>query len=280
MEVKLDKKKDQMLQRFILSTNMDPKDAIVYLQNEQWDFDKALDTLKKEKQIEENKNGGIFSGISNFFNKLNICNRNDDLILNDNNQNKKRENKDKSNNNVIVSPNNKNMGSNINNFNKENKYNYSSSMNSENLFENNNKNKISDNNIDNNFNNNNISYNSIKNDSIDEFNINTNSKKNNFNDSEMSSNNNSFFQDENLTTITFKFQDKKNPIVRKFLRSDTVQSLYEFINENLNNKSGKKKKNKFFLVRPYPYQMYNDKNKKLDEAGLDQNPTLHVREDD
>ena len=91
--------------------------------------------------------------------------------------------------------------------------------------------------------------------------------------------NDKFFEDENLTKITFKFQDKKE-LIRKFLRTDTVQSLYDFINENSNNKNGKNKKKKFFLVRPYPYHIYNNKNKTLEEAGLDQNPVLHIRDDD
>jgi len=275
-EIIIDKNKDEKLEKYISLTKMNVENAVKYLEDENWDLNKALDTFKMEKQkIEENKNGGFISGLTNFI--INFCSKNDELVLNYEDQNKKRENKDKYNdNNIIFSKNQKNMGNNIYNLNKENTFNNSSSINNDNLFENKNIINISDNNVDNNFNNN-ISYNSIKNDSIDEFNINTNSKNNNFND--INSNNNSFFQDENLTTITFKFQDKKNPIIRKFLRTDTVQSLYDFINENLNNK-GKNKKKKFLLVRPIPYKIYNDKNKKLDEVGLDQNPILHIREDD
>ena len=271
--IDLDDNKKQILEDFIRHTHLNVENAIVYLSNDNWNLNNALDSFKKEKQIEENKNGGILNTISNLF-SFGFCKKDDDLILTNNNQNKKNENN--INNNYILNfKTQNNIESNINlNVNLNN----NSFKNNDNLNKNNNIINISDNNIDNNFTNN-ISNYSINNESNDEFNINTNSKKNNFNDNNLNLND-KFFQDENLTQITFKFQDKKDHIIRKFLRTDTVQSLYDFINENLNNKNGKNKKKKFFLVRPYPYQIYNNKNKTLEEAGLDQNPVLHIRDDD
>ena len=270
MSIHLDDNQKQILEEFISLTNLKLENAIIYLSNDNWDLNNALDSFKKEKEIEEKKNGGIFKAFTNLI-SFGWCKRDDDLILTNNNQKKNNEN---NNNNILNFKTKNNIESNIN-LNED--LNNNSSINNDNLFKNNNMINISDNNIENNFNNN-ISNNSINNESNDEFNINTNSKKNNFNDSDMNLND-KFFEDENLTKITFKFQDKKE-LIRKFLRTDTVQSLYDFINENSNNKNGKNKKKKFFLVRPYPYQIYNNKNKTLEEAGLDQNPVLHIRDDD
>ena len=270
MSIHLDDNQKQILEEFISLTNLKLENAIIYLSNDNWDLNNALDSFKKEKEIEEKKNGGIFNAFTNLI-SFGWCKRDDDLILK---KKKKKKNNENNNNNILNFKTKNNIESNIN-LNED--LNNNSSINNDNLFKNNNMINISDNNIENNFNNN-ISNNSINNESNDEFNINTNSKKNNFNDSDMNLND-KFFEDENLTKITFKFQDKKE-LIRKFLRTDTVQSLYDFINENSNNKNGKNKKKKFFLVRPYPYQIYNNKNKTLEEEGLDKNPILHIRDDD
>jgi len=272
MNYYLNEEKQKKLDEFIYKTGISCENAIYYLEFNNWNVEKTYNLFLNEKQMENNK-GGLLSRMFNYLFVDGICRKNDDYILTSNQNNKNITNNIEIQNSKI---NNNNFGSNKNIF-ENNSDNFNNgNENDNNLID---KNNIL---INKDLNNSDNSNNFMDNDSKNELSINTNSKNKKLYNNNTNNNNNitnklnqNNNNEEKLINIIFKFH-KKNKIERQFSYTDTIQSLYDFIYDKI----GKNKKKKFLLVRPYPYLIYNDKNKTLIDAGLVQNPILHIREDD
>ena len=74
----------------------------------------------------------------------------------------------------------------------------------------------------------------------------------------------------NLVKVIFKFPDGKNKIEKKFLKTEKIQSLYNFIKTiNLNIK--------YDLILQFPYKQFKDYNKTLEEEDLYPSCVIQIR---
>jgi hypothetical protein len=74
----------------------------------------------------------------------------------------------------------------------------------------------------------------------------------------------------NIIKVIFKFPDGKNKIEKKFLKTEKIQSLYDFINTiNLNIK--------YDLISIFPYKQFKDYNKTLEEEELYPSCVIQIR---
>ena len=74
----------------------------------------------------------------------------------------------------------------------------------------------------------------------------------------------------NIIKVIFKFPDGKNKIEKKFLKTEKIQNLYDFINTiNLNIK--------YDLISIFPYKQFKDYNKTLEEEELYPSCVIQIR---
>lgn len=74
----------------------------------------------------------------------------------------------------------------------------------------------------------------------------------------------------NIVKVIFKFPDGKNKIEKNFLKTEKIQSLYNFIKTiKLNIK--------YDLISPFPYKQFNDYNKTLEEEDLYPSCVIQIR---
>jgi hypothetical protein len=82
--------------------------------------------------------------------------------------------------------------------------------------------------------------------------------------------------DKNSTHILFRCPDGIHRIERRFNKKDTVGDMYNFI-ESLDDVSFNQE-GKFELIQPFPFALFNDKEKTLEEEKLYPNAVVQIRE--
>jgi hypothetical protein len=82
--------------------------------------------------------------------------------------------------------------------------------------------------------------------------------------------------DKNSTHILFRCPDNIHRIERRFSKHDTVGDMYNFI-ETLDDLSFNKE-GKFELIQPFPFILFNDTSKTLEEEKLFPNAVIQIRE--
>lgn len=86
----------------------------------------------------------------------------------------------------------------------------------------------------------------------------------------------------NSTLIIFRFPDGERREERRFLKSNTIQNLYDYVesfgNEIYTDQEGEN--NSFSLMQTFPMKIYNDKKRTLEEEGLYPNAVLQIREEE
>jgi hypothetical protein len=84
--------------------------------------------------------------------------------------------------------------------------------------------------------------------------------------------------DKNSTHIMFRLPDGIHRVERRFLKKDTIGDLYNYIealdNANFNHEG------KFELIQTFPFVLFNDKDKTLEEEKLFPNAIIQIREKD
>ena len=83
------------------------------------------------------------------------------------------------------------------------------------------------------------------------------------------------YNDNNITTICFRFPDGEKRIERKFDNNDTIEQLYFYIytldNTNFDNEN-------FELIQTFPYKIFNNMNLTLKQENLIHNAVIQIRE--
>jgi hypothetical protein len=83
--------------------------------------------------------------------------------------------------------------------------------------------------------------------------------------------------DNNITTISFRFPDGEKRIERSFYLDDTIEDLYSYIytleNTNFNNEN-------FELIQTFPYKIFNNMKLTLKQENLIHNAVIQIREKD
>ena len=83
--------------------------------------------------------------------------------------------------------------------------------------------------------------------------------------------------DNNITTISFRFPDGEKRIERRFYLDDTIEDLYSYIytleNTNFNNEN-------FELIQTFPYKIFNNMKLTLQQENLIHNAVIQIREKD
>ena len=86
--------------------------------------------------------------------------------------------------------------------------------------------------------------------------------------------------DPNVTLIVFRYPDGEKRIERRFVKTNTVQTLYDFVLTLGRDIYTEAEYNKFSLIQPFPFKAYTDMNKTLEEEHLVPNAVLQIKEED
>lgn len=86
--------------------------------------------------------------------------------------------------------------------------------------------------------------------------------------------------DPNATLIVFRYPDGEKRIERRFLKTNTVQTLYDFVLTLGRDIYTETEYDKFSLIQPFPFKAYTDMNKTLEEEKLVPNAVLQIKEED
>ena len=79
--------------------------------------------------------------------------------------------------------------------------------------------------------------------------------------------------------IVFRLPDGEKNIERKFLKTDKISVLYDYIKSLGNEIYTEKEYNKFSIIQTFPYKNFEDKlNRSLEEEGLFPNSMLQIKE--
>jgi len=74
---------------------------------------------------------------------------------------------------------------------------------------------------------------------------------------------------EGVTEIKFREPSSGKTFTRRFLKSETIQILYDFVQSKLDEVEFEDEENmEFELVQTMPMKVFNDSDKTLDEEGL------------
>ncbi len=76
--------------------------------------------------------------------------------------------------------------------------------------------------------------------------------------------------------IMFRYPHTEQRVERRFMKTDKIGSLYDFVctlGTEIFEESGE-----FELITPFPFKIYNNKEKTLVEEGLYPNAVLQIRE--
>ena len=84
--------------------------------------------------------------------------------------------------------------------------------------------------------------------------------------------------DPNKTTIVFRYPDGSQSKERRFLKTDKVQLLYFFIESLGREIYTEDEATSFDLIQPFPFKVYNEKEKTLEEERLFPNAVLQIKE--
>ena len=82
------------------------------------------------------------------------------------------------------------------------------------------------------------------------------------------------------TIIVFRYPDGEKNIERKFLKTHTIQILYDFVESLGREIYTEENLNKFVLIQTFPYKKYENKEKTLGEEGLYPNSVIQIKEID
>ena len=82
--------------------------------------------------------------------------------------------------------------------------------------------------------------------------------------------------DRNSTKIVFRYPDLNRRIERRFLKTDKVEILFNFV-DSLGKEIFSECDN-YELVQTFPYKSYNNKERTLGEEGLFPNAIIQIRE--
>ena len=82
----------------------------------------------------------------------------------------------------------------------------------------------------------------------------------------------------NKTTIVFRYPDGSQSKERRFLKTDKVQILYFYIESLGREIYTEDEATSFDLIQPFPFKVYNQKEKTLEEERLFPNAVLQIKE--
>jgi len=85
--------------------------------------------------------------------------------------------------------------------------------------------------------------------------------------------------DPNATTICFRYPDGENRKNRRFLKSHTIQNLYDYIASLGKEIYTEEENNSFSLYQPFPPKKYEDYNNTLENEGLFPNAIIQIKEE-
>ena len=81
------------------------------------------------------------------------------------------------------------------------------------------------------------------------------------------------------TTICFRYPDGERSKNRRFLKSNNIQNLYDFVT-SLGEEIYTEKDNKTFsLYQPFPPKKYENMENTLEQEGLIPNAVIQIREE-
>ena len=85
--------------------------------------------------------------------------------------------------------------------------------------------------------------------------------------------------DPNKCVILFRFPDGEKNVERKFLKTDKIELLYDFIKSLGREIFTEDKNHNFSLLQTFPYKLYDDiKENTLEQEGLFPNSMIQIRE--
>ena len=85
--------------------------------------------------------------------------------------------------------------------------------------------------------------------------------------------------DPNATTICFRYPDGQQRKDRRFLKSHTIQNLYDFVTSLGKEIYTEEENNNFSLYQPFPPKKYEEMNNTLEQEGLFPNVVIQIREE-
>ena len=83
----------------------------------------------------------------------------------------------------------------------------------------------------------------------------------------------------NVTTICFRYPDGEKRIGRRFLKSHTIQNLYDYVTSLGNEIYSEEGNNSFSLYQPFPPKKYDIMENTLEQEGLFPNAVIQIREE-
>ena len=85
--------------------------------------------------------------------------------------------------------------------------------------------------------------------------------------------------DPNVTTICFRYPDGQQRKDRRFLKTHTIQNLYDFVTSLGKEIYTEEENNNFSLYQPFPPKKYEEMNNTLEQEGLFPNAVIQIREE-
>ena len=86
--------------------------------------------------------------------------------------------------------------------------------------------------------------------------------------------------DPNATTICFRYPDGEKRKDRRFLKSHTIQNLYDYVTSLGNEIYSEEGNNSFSLYQPFPPKKYDVMENTLEKEGLFPNAVIQIREEE
>ena len=85
--------------------------------------------------------------------------------------------------------------------------------------------------------------------------------------------------DPNATIISFRYPNGETRKDRRFLKSHTIQNIYDFVNSLGKEIYTEEENNKFSLYQPFPPKKYEEMENTLEKEGLFPNAIIQIREE-
>ena len=85
--------------------------------------------------------------------------------------------------------------------------------------------------------------------------------------------------DPNVTTICFRYPDGQQRKDRRFLKSHTIQNLYDFVTSLGREIYTEEENNNFSLYQPFPPKKYEEMDNTLEKEGLFPNAVIQIRDE-
>jgi hypothetical protein len=84
----------------------------------------------------------------------------------------------------------------------------------------------------------------------------------------------------NSTVICFRYPDGETRKVRRFLKTHTIQNLYDYVTSLGKDIYTEEENNKFSLYQPFPPKKYDNMENTLEKEGLFPNAVIQIREEE